>query len=397
MMEMHATRAEFLLGPLLLLLLLAGIAGVIALVAFRKTRVLGIVLLCLGGLFVVVIFLGILSYRMAGEDELHSSATAIEARTSSPSFRRNGRTTVRVSADARRVHESNTEYLKHYDEIRDFYKNGQSQNSAKGNPSAPPSSVATSPDKTAKKAAAEPSPPAASPTVKVFEAIGRALSKAAGGEKKPPVVTKAVARPPSPGTDDQSKRTNESVVPKAAPKPPPAKPLPEWVNRPPQMAGNGVYQMSIVVGPWPTLQDCEAHLPEELQKALDQYAEKCLGSPPRSRIGLPTEYFRQHLVVAECEEDIETESVGRMKQLHVLLRFDSDVKDRILGEHHRAVAERRLWAVGIGVAAVLWPLAIVFAYLKIDLATGGAYRGRLRFAALLAILAPIAAALAVIS
>jgi hypothetical protein len=339
----------------LLLLLIIAIVVVVS-IASRRTRSWGIALLCLGGLAIVVGFLGIFAYRMTRVGGLYPSVTVIENRTTTPSFPHNGQTVIRGAIEARTAHESSTKHL-------------------------------TQSDK-----------PTTSPTVKMFEAMGRALSKAAVGERKTPVVAaKPVVKPTTTATDDPGKPTPESITPKAAPRPPPTKLLPAWVNQPPRIVGDGAYQMSIVVGPWPTRQDCDAHLPEELQKVLDQYAKKCLGGPPRTRIVLPTEYLRQHLVVAECEEDIESESVGRMKQLHVLLRFDSDIKERVLAEHHRTVAERRLWAVGLGVAAVLWPLAAIYAYLKIDLATGGAYRGRLRFAALLAILAPMAAALAVVA
>ena len=51
---------------------------------------------------------------------------------------------------------------------------------------------------------------------------------------------------------------------------------------------------------------------------------------------------------------------------------------------------------GGGLAAVLWLLAVMYGYLRVDLKTGGAYRGRLRFAAVLAILGPVAAALLVV-
>ena len=83
------------------------------------------------------------------------------------------------------------------------------------------------------------------------------------------------------------------------------------------------------------------------------------------------------------------------QQLHVLVEFDRDVKKRILDAHRSEIVAGRLWKMGIGSAAGLWFLAVIYGYLKIDLASGGSYRGRLRLAALLAILGPIAAVLAV--
>ena len=175
--------------------------------------------------------------------------------------------------------------------------------------------------------------------------------------------------------------------------PPPAKSPPAWVNAPPRVIGDS-YLMSIVVGPWKTRQECNAELPGELQKALDDYVETC--EPAGSRIVLPADYLRKHLVKEQWEEDIQT-SVGPMKQLHVLLQFDREVKNRVLEENHQGIIAGRLWRVGIGLAAAFWLLAVVYGYLRIDLATGGIYRGRLRFAAALAILGPLAAVLAVVA
>ena len=60
---------------------------------------------------------------------------------------------------------------------------------------------------------------------------------------------------------------------------------------------------------------------------------------------------------------------------------------RIIQQWQRSVINSRLWGVGTAVAAVLLVLATLFAYLKIDLASDGSYRGRLRFAAAAVILA----------
>ena len=84
-----------------------------------------------------------------------------------------------------------------------------------------------------------------------------------------------------------------------------------------------------------------------------------------------------------------------MTRLYVLLQFDRKVKSRIIDECQRSVVAGRLWMAGGGMAAILWLLAVMYGYLRIDLKTGGTYRGRLRFAAALAILGPVAATLLV--
>lgn len=169
----------------------------------------------------------------------------------------------------------------------------------------------------------------------------------------------------------------------------------DWINSPPKIVGNA-YQMAIVVGPYTTRQECDAELPNELRKALQHYAEEvCFRGPSVPHVVLPDEYLRQEVVKEQWEEPHQS-SVGPMVRLHVLLRFNSKVKERILEERYRNVIAGRLWQGGVGLAAILGLVAVIFGYLKIDLSTAGAYRGRLRFAAILAILGLVAAALAVV-
>jgi hypothetical protein len=176
-----------------------------------------------------------------------------------------------------------------------------------------------------------------------------------------------------------------------------AKKPPDWVNSPPRVVGDS-YQKAIVVGPYPTRQDCDAELPGELQKELNGYIELCVGQPGgTTRVVLPFAFLREEVVKGEWEEAIQSPSVGPMTQLHVLLQFDHKVKDRILEDRQRGVVAGRLWLGGGGLAGLLWLLAVIYSYLKIDLATGGAYRGRLRFAAALAILGPVAAAIVAVA
>ena len=111
---------------------------------------------------------------------------------------------------------------------------------------------------------------------------------------------------------------------------------------------------------------------------------------------MPYEFLRQEVVKGQWEE-IRPSSVGPMTRLYVLLQFDRKMKDRIVEEGRRSVVAGRLWLAGGGLAAMLWLLAVMYGYLRIDLKTGGAYRGRLRFAAALAILGPVAAALLVVA
>jgi hypothetical protein len=158
---------------------------------------------------------------------------------------------------------------------------------------------------------------------------------------------------------------------------------PEWVESEPHMR-DGVYRMSIVVGPYLTLDECLGKLPEELQKAVAQYAENRLGPEAAAKVRLPADYLEDHLVRDRWEERKEY-SVGPMMRLHVLLGFDRQLTERLREEWDKQVVTKRIWDVGIVGVMLLLTLSTVYAYLQSDLATAGRYRGRLRFAAGLAL------------
>jgi hypothetical protein len=178
----------------------------------------------------------------------------------------------------------------------------------------------------------------------------------------------------------------------AAPKDvaPPEATRPAWVDAAPRVADD-VYQTAITVGPYTTRLECETKLPEAIGEAVNQYAEICFGPDAVGKVDLPDANLCRRLVKERWEE-ITQSSVGPMTQLHVLLQFDRKVKDRIADACNQVVIRQRLWITGIGVTGVLGLLAVAFGYLKIDELTGGAYRGRLRLTAALAILGLVAAA-----
>lgn len=166
---------------------------------------------------------------------------------------------------------------------------------------------------------------------------------------------------------------------------------PAWVAAEPHLDGS-VYKMVTVVGPYTTRAECYEHLPQELRKAVDQYAVTLLGGEVRDLVDmedgrhfpLPLGYVEDHVVQEQWVEQKEY-GVGLMYNLHVQLAFDREAQDRIRQVWRRTVVEERLIALAGLVVLVLLLLSVLYAYLKSDLATGGAYRGRLRLAAAAAI------------
>jgi hypothetical protein len=163
----------------------------------------------------------------------------------------------------------------------------------------------------------------------------------------------------------------------------------------PQLQGD-VYQCSVHVGPYKTLGECEQDLPEAIERSARQYVEEYLDlGPAVKRIRLPADELRRQLVKAEWEETIESPTVGPMKQLHVLIEFGPEFRERVRQEWKRLVITDRLWRTGSAGVVGLALLGVLFGYLKIDQATGGARRGRLRVAAAAAVLAVVLAGLLV--
>ncbi len=231
-----------------------------------------------------------------------------------------------------------------------------------------PASAAHAPAATAEKGEDEYSQAVASRSVGMLRAMVHALSRALAEEEKDLAAKKGTA----PAKTAMAKNA------------------PAWVGSPERLVGDA-YQMTAVVGPYTTRQECDAKLPEELQKAVNHYAAICLVDSSVANISLPMDFLRQNVVKGQWEE-VRQHSVGPMTSLHTLLAFDSRVKDRIVEEHQRGVVAGRLWLAGVGLTACLLLLAVFYGYLRIDLASGGAHRNRLRFAAATAILGVVVAA-----
>ncbi len=175
--------------------------------------------------------------------------------------------------------------------------------------------------------------------------------------------------PPAITQDEYTPHVEISAVRKALPTehaeeidPADDKSKPAWVDAPPRSVGDA-YQMSVAVGPYTTRAECEAQLSAELQKALDRYAEVCLGGDAPERIVLPTDYLRQ--LVKDRWEEVRQYSVGPMTTLHVLLEFDHKAKDRVLDEHRRTQVAGRLWSAGLVWAAWLALLGVVYGSLRL--------------------------------
>jgi hypothetical protein len=151
-----------------------------------------------------------------------------------------------------------------------------------------------------------------------------------------------------------------------ASKPAAAAKRPAWVDAPAQYVENA-YTMPVTIGPYTTPLECEAKLPETLQSALAEYVDLYLGSAAAQSVRLPDDEVRQ-LVKERWQETVDT-SVGKMAQLHARLAIDTKMQERLKDEWRSVQVAGRLRWTAAALAGVLLLLAVTYGLLASRQAT----------------------------
>jgi len=233
-------------------------------------------------------------------------------------------------------------------------------------------------------------------------------SAATADKEKPKVEAEEAATAASAASDEAA-----AAEKAASEEPAPDDNRPDWVDAEPGKVG-GVYRVPVTAGPWPTSEESMKALPSVVDAEIAKYAVSRTGHEAAAKLRLPRDYIMAHMIEKDIwEEPLKIDSFDEVKhmvgrdvwensenaadgewtQLHALVRFDDEV-NRELDERWAGLLRlERLTAAGVLGAIVMMVLGTVYAYLQIDLKTGGAYRGRLRAGALAAILAVIAVVL----
>jgi hypothetical protein len=196
-------------------------------------------------------------------------------------------------------------------------------------------------------------------------------SPAAADKASPPAAAAKPSPPPA------AKAPIAAEEPASGPKEPSSSARPEWLDRPARVS-EGVYEAVVTAGPWDTPAECYASLPDAVERGVQQFITQYLGEEAAGRISLPVDYVNAEILKEKYPETVDSPSFGRMTRVHALLQFDRKVKDRVREDWARLQREQRLVYAGGGLGGLLLLMSIVYGYLKIDLATKGAYRGRLR-------------------
>lgn len=156
---------------------------------------------------------------------------------------------------------------------------------------------------------------------------------------------------------------------------------PAWVEAKPERIG-GEYRIPVRVGPYASPLECEARLPETVALAIDDYIELVLGPEARGKVKLPWSYVEEKLIRERFDEtrlfQLTSTQQSEMHTLHVLLAFDQSANQYLRQLWRTAQGMTRLVRLGILFAVLVWSLAVIWSYLRLDLATAGRYRWPLR-------------------
>jgi hypothetical protein len=156
-----------------------------------------------------------------------------------------------------------------------------------------------------------------------------------------------------------------------------------------------------------TLAEAEAHVTE---LAMARVRDLCAvefpvihdwlprqpASNPRFLIDLMNQYGVKELVGEVMDWDFKNGTTGKMYRAHLRFDFSPGLRDALERRWQAETAERRLILLGSLLGLVTLMLGTAAGYFRLDDATGGAYRGRLKLAALAVIAAGSVAAVGVV-
>ncbi len=191
----------------------------------------------------------------------------------------------------------------------------------------------------------------------------------------PPVLLVSSERPAiTEGPDDELKLDGVRV----------SADRPAWIGSEPVERGE-VHRFAIESDPCFTGGECRRDLQEKVREAVNGYIDRYFAVPGASQLlRVSDEEIEERLIRESFEETIQV-SFGDMQQRHALLEFDEDFRLELEDRWQKIVAGSRLAQVGLYAAAIFAGMLVVFGYLRADTRTRGYWSGRLRLAALTAL------------
>ncbi len=170
---------------------------------------------------------------------------------------------------------------------------------------------------------------------------------------------------------------------------------PDWLDRAPGMQDQ-TYLVAVKSGLWSSGAECQEALDGAIARSVQQYLASFLGDDrAAAQIEIEPAYLRQRLVKQPVYAETVEASVGPMHEWHALLEFDQDLRSDLRRMWDASKVSLRLRYAACGFGAVIAALGTLLAQLKLDLATRGMYRRRLRWGSGLAILLVTAGAVGI--
>ncbi len=169
---------------------------------------------------------------------------------------------------------------------------------------------------------------------------------------------------------------------------------PTWIDQAPGL-DHAVYRLPVKSGLYSTPEECRHALAVATAQAVAHYGKTYLADADSDMSDvlrrLPAGFGAKVIEQPIYAETVQV-SVGPMQQFHALLEFDDDARAQLSEARRQAVIPRRFWWAASCFAAVIASMAVVLAALRLDLASDGKYRGRLRWATALVILLVVGSA-----
>jgi hypothetical protein len=199
---------------------------------------------------------------------------------------------------------------------------------------------------------------------------------------------------PAPSTESASPSSEAAPTPPIVTKP-------DWVKSPGVIALNGVYTVTVEIGPFSSHEEIRHEFMKKVDLEVRHYMEQFVDPMAPSLVKLPPGFIVDRGILADrWDETLPADQFSfnaPMYTQYVQLRFDENVKRELTERFQQARVVHRVGVFGLGGGLLLALLGTLYGYLKLDTLTQGYYTLRLRFAAALAGIGAATAAFALIA
>jgi len=169
--------------------------------------------------------------------------------------------------------------------------------------------------------------------------------------------------------------------------------MPKWIKEP-DVRDGPVHYILVESDPDMDIDECRRGLDEKLEAAVNEYIDDYLGVAGASRlVSYDAETIRMRLVrpTDQYTGKIKIQSLDPMLKSWARLTIDENFRGELDQRWRVERRKSRLMQTALFGGGAVAVLALIFGFFSIDTATRGYYTGRLRMAALTAILAVIVA------